>query len=311
MRFTGERVLRVEDPRILTGRGRYVDDVQLPRMLHATFVRSPVPHARIVGLDVEAARRAPGVVDVLTGADVVACSNPIAVPLASELHLNLCAYHTLVTDKVRMVGDLVAMIVAENRYQAEDAAELVEVDYEPLPVVADPETALDPASTPLFEEVGTNVVSTSTHTFGDVDGTFAAADRVVEVTFDQHRVANCPMETRGAVADFDPASGELTFHAATQSPHGLRVQLAAVLDLPLERLRVLAGDVGGAFGLKGGVYREDFCLAIASRRLGRPVKWIEDRNEHLVASGTPATRRSPPRSPCGTTARCSASRSGW
>ena len=270
---------------MLTGRGRYVDDVQLPRMLHAAFVRSPVAHARIVGLRVDAALRSPGVVDVLTGDDVVALSKPIAVPLASELGLNVCAYHALTTDKVRTVGDLVAMVVAESRYEAEDAADLVEVDYDPLPIVADQQAALDPAGPPLFDEVGTNIVSTSSHTFGDVESAFAAADRIVDVTFRQHRVANSPMETRGGIADYDPSSGELTFHASTQSPHGLRMQLATTLDLPLERLRVLAGDVGGSFGLKGGVYREDFCLAIASRRLGRPVKWIEDRHEHLVASG--------------------------
>jgi carbon-monoxide dehydrogenase large subunit len=285
VRFIGASVPRVEDPRILTGRGRYVDDVQLPRMLHAAFVRSPVAHARIAGLRLNAAREAPGVVQVLTGEDVVTLSKPIAVPLAAELHLDVCPYHALATTKVRMVGDLVAMVIAETRYQAEDAADLVDVEYDPLPVVSDTDTALGQDSPLVFEETGSNVVSTSSHTYGDVDGAFAAADRTIAVTLRQHRVANSPMETRGGVADYDVASGELTFHAATQSPHGLRVQLATVLDLPMERLRVLAGDVGGAFGLKGGVFREDFCLAIASRLLGRPVKWIEDRNEHLIASG--------------------------
>ena len=285
MRFVGAKVPRVEDPRLLTGRGRYVDDVQLPRMVHAAFVRSPIAHGRIVGIRTDDALRSPGVIDILTGDDILALSRPIAVPMASELQLNVSAFHALATDKVRMVGDLVAVVIANNRYEAEDAVDLVQVDYDPLPVVVNMSDALNPASPALFDEVGTNVVSTSSHTYGDVEGAFAAADRVIDATFHQHRVANCPMETRGGVADYDPASGELVFHAATQSPHGLRMQLATVLDLPLEKLRVLTGDVGGAFGLKGGVYREDFCLAICSQRLGRPVKWIEDRSEHLIASG--------------------------
>ena len=285
MRLIGASVPRVEDRRILSGRGHYVDDVQLPNMLHAAFVRSSVAHGRIVGVDVDAARRAPGVVAVCTGADMQEMGKPISVPLAAQLGFNVPAYPLLATDKVRLVGDLVAMVVAESRYEAEDAAELVDVDYEMLPAVVDYDTALAPGGALLYEELGTNVVSTSSRTFGDVDGAFAAADRVLDVTLRQHRVANVPMETRGGVADYDPGSGELTYHAATQSPHMLRVEIAAVLDHPLERLRVLAGDVGGAFGVKGGIYREDCCLAAASRRLGRPVKWIEDRSEHLIASG--------------------------
>ncbi len=283
MRLIGAKVPRVEDRRILTGRGRYVDDLHLPHMLHATFLRSPLAHARITSIDVSAARQAPGVVAVFTGEDMKGMSKPIAVPMAGGSKIP--EFYPLVTDKVRFVGDLVAMVVAETRHEAEDAAELIDVDYDPLPAVATYEAALDPASPPLFDDLGDNVVLKTSMSAGDVDAAFAAADRVINLTLRQHRVANSPMETRGAVADFDPATGELTYHAATQGPQGLRMVLAGTLDLPMERLRVLAGDVGGAFGLKGFIYREDFCLAAASRKLGRPVKWTEDRNEHLLASG--------------------------
>jgi carbon-monoxide dehydrogenase large subunit len=283
MRLIGAKVPRVEDRRILTGRGRYVDDLHLPHMLHATFLRSSVAHARIAELDASAARSAPGVVAVFTGEEMKDLSKPIAVPMA--MGCKIPEFYPLATDKVRFVGDPVAMVVAETRHEGEDAAELIEVTYEPLPAVATYEAALDPDGPPLFDELGDNIVYQSSSSAGDVDGAFATADRVIEMTLSQHRVANVPMETRGAVADYDPASGELTYHAATQSPQGLRMALAGTLGLPMERLRVLAGDVGGAFGLKGNIAREDFCLAAASRQLGRAVKWTEDRNEHMLASG--------------------------
>jgi carbon-monoxide dehydrogenase large subunit len=282
MRFVGQSVRRVEDHRILTGRGRYVDDVRLPHMLHAAFVRSPFAHAGVEGIDTSAASAAPGVVAVFTGEDVRA--HAITSMMAGLAKWPV--FHPMATDKVRFAGDPVAMVVAESRHQAEDACELVEVDYEPLPAVASYDDALDPDRPPLFEELGDNIVAVSEPaTYGDVDGAFTAADRVVTATLRQHRVANVPLEGRGAVADYDPSSGELTYHASTQSPHSLRMQLANTLGHPMEQLRVLASDVGGGFGLKGNVSREDFCIAAAAKKLHRPVKWIEDRNEHLLASG--------------------------
>jgi aerobic carbon-monoxide dehydrogenase large subunit len=283
-RLVGQKIVRVEDRRILTGRGKYVDDVQLPNMVHASFVRSPVAHARVVSIDITAAKQAPGVIAVYTGDDMRSLCNPITTSLA--FGVKFPEFYPLVTDKVRFVGDLVVMVVAESRYQAEDACELVEVEYDPLEAVANYEDAVDPSKPALFDELGDNIVAVNKPaTSGDVDAAFAEADRVIDVTLRQHRVIDCPMETRGAVADFDPSSGELTYYASTQSPHGLRMQLANTIGHPMERFRVLANDVGGGFGLKGSVLREDFCLAIATKQLHQPVKWIEDRNEHLLASG--------------------------
>lgn len=284
MRFVGAKIPRVEDRRILSGRGKYVDDLIFPNMLHASFVRSPFAHARITRIDVSAARQATGVVAVFTGDDMKQLCNPISTSLA--FGVKFPEFYPLATDKVRFVGDVVAVVIAESRYEAEDGCDLVEVDYDQLPAVADYDDAVDPTKPALFDELGDNIVITNPPvTSGDVDAAFAEADRVVTATLKQHRIAPVPMETRGAVADYDPSSGELTYHASTQSPHSLRLQLAATLGHPMERFRVLANDVGGGFGLKGSVVREDFCLAAASKALGRPVKWIEDRNEHLIASG--------------------------
>jgi carbon-monoxide dehydrogenase large subunit len=253
-------------------------------MLHAAFVRSPFPHARITNLDVSAAREAPGVVAVYTGTEMQAQAVPFKVAMAGVARVP--DMYPLPLDKVRLVGDLVAMVVARSRYEAEDGCELVEVDYEPLPAVATMDQALDPGSAPIWEELGDNIIARSeTSSYGDVDAAFAEADRVFEMTLDQHRIANVPMETRGAVADYDAGTGDLNFHSATQGGNGLRMLMAETLNFPMEKIRVLTGDVGGSFGLKSGISREDLCLAVASRALQRPVKWIEDRNEHMLASG--------------------------
>ena len=286
MRVVGSKVKRVEDGRILTGRGRYVDDVQLPRMLHAAFLRSTFAHARILGIDADAARQAPGVVAVFTGEDVMKLTTALE-PALQMAAMAQPLMHALATDKVRLVGDPVAMVVAESRYLAEDACELIEVDYEPLPAVVAPEAALDPESPRLFEDLDDNVMfrmGDGIH-WGDLDGAFADADLVIRETFKQQRRANVPMETRGGVAHFDPGTGDLTCYAGTQALHQYRQQMAKVLSHPLERLHVLIGDVGGSFGLKAYVPREEIAIAMASKQLGRPVKWIEDRNEHLLASG--------------------------
>jgi carbon-monoxide dehydrogenase large subunit len=285
-RYVGASVLRSEDQRILTGAGHYVDDVQLPGMLHATFVRSTIAHARITGVDDDEARALPGVVAVYTGQDIQALLNPSAPPLSMFPGMPAPAFTILATSKVRLVGDPIVLIVAESRYVAEDAAELVEVDYEELTPIASAADALDPSNPVIFESEASNLLPGGQDaTSGDVDGLFASAAGVARVHLQQHRHQNVPMECRGLVADFDPASGELTVHSANQGVMMAKMILVGQLGHDADKLRILCGDIGGSFGLKLGAGREDIAVCAASRALGQPVKWIEDRNEHLMASG--------------------------
>jgi len=287
-RYTGASIKRSEDPRILTGGGRYVDDVKLPGMLHAAFVRSPLAHARVLAVDVSAAHALPGVVAVLTGADLAAITIPGPDPLLAMMGGGgpMPEYSLLATDKVRFVGDPVAVVIAESRYLAEDGCDLVEVSYDDLPPVGSAVVALDAGSTPLFANLGDNIVGPRKRTeFGDVAGTFAGADRVAEFRIDVHRHQNVPMEGRGCVASPDASSGDLTVYAATQSVHVTRLGVAMRLGIEPDKVRVLAGDIGGSFGLKIGASREELAVAAAARALGRPVKWVEDRGENLTASG--------------------------
>jgi aerobic carbon-monoxide dehydrogenase large subunit len=287
-RYTGASIKRSEDPRILTGRGRYVDDLKLPGMLHAAFVRSPLAHGRVLAVDVSAAQALPGVVLVLTGADLEATTVPGQDPLFAMMAGGgpMPEYSLLATDKVRFAGDPVAIVVAESRYLAEDGCDLVEVDYEDLPPIASAAVALDAGSPPVFANLGDNIIGPHKRSeFGDVAGTFAAAARVEEFRIDVHRHQNVPMEGRGCVASFDPDSGFMTVYAATQSVHITKMGVATRLGMEPDKVRVLAGDIGGSFGLKIGASREELAAAAASRALGRPVKWVEDRSENLAASG--------------------------
>lgn len=288
-RSIGASVKRVEDPRILTGQGRYVDDVVLPGMLHAAFLRSQVPHGRLLSLDVSEARQLPGVHAVYTGEDMQRLTHAAQAGAVSGLNLapgmKSPSVHALVTDKVRYVGDPIALVVAESRYIAEDALELIVEDIEMLDPIVGYDDALDPAKPALFEELGDNVNMTAALGFGDIDAAFAKADRVVRATVHVHRHQPVPMETRGTIASWDTEAGQLTIWSSTQSPHMYKMVLPAQVDVPLERIRVLAGDVGGGFGLKNGVSREDVAVVAATKDLGRPVKWIEDRLEHLATGG--------------------------
>jgi len=287
-RYTGASIKRSEDPRILTGRGRYVDDLKLPGMLHAAFVRSPLAHGRVVAVDVSAAQALPGVVLVLTGADLEAVTVRGQDPLFAMMGGDgpKPDYSLLATDKVRFVGDPVAVVIAESRYLAEDGCELVEVDYEDLTPVTSAAFALDAGSPRLFANLGDNIIGPHKRSeFGDVAGTFAAADLVAEYHIDVHRHQNVPMEGRGCVASYDADSGVMTVHAATQGVHMTRMGVAMRLGIEPDKVHVLAGDIGGSFGLKIGASREELAVAAASRALGRPVKWVEDRSENLAASG--------------------------
>ncbi|MGH3151441.1 MAG: xanthine dehydrogenase family protein molybdopterin-binding subunit [Streptosporangiaceae bacterium] len=287
-RYTGASIKRSEDPRILTGAGRYVDDIKLPGMLHAAFVRSPMAHARVLSVDASAARALPGVVAVLTGADLDAITVPAPDPLLALLGGDgpTPEFTLLATDKVRLVGDPVAIVIAESRYLAEDGCELVEVDYDDLPPVMSADFALDPSSPPLFANLGNNISRAhSRKEFGDVADTFANADRVMDFHIDVHRHQNVPMEGRACVASYDADLGQMTFYAATQSVHITRNGVATRLGMEPDKVRVLAGDIGGSFGLKIGASREEQAVAAASRHVGRPVKWVEDRGENLTVSG--------------------------
>jgi aerobic carbon-monoxide dehydrogenase large subunit len=287
-RYTGASIKRSEDPHILTGAGRYVDDIKLPGMLHASFVRSPLAHARVLSVDVEPARALPGVVAVLTGADLEAMTVPGPDALMALMGWAgpTPEFTLLATDKVRLVGDPLAVVIADSRYLAEDGCELVEVEYDDLPPVANAAFALDPGSPPLFANLGDNIARPhSRNEFGDVESTFAHADRVFDFHIDVHRHQNVPMEGRGCVASYDADLGVLTVHAATQSVHVTRIAVAMRLGMEPDKVRVLAGDIGGSFGLKIGASREELAVAAASRVVGRPVKWVEDRSENLTVSG--------------------------
>src|ERR1700761_1151755 len=287
-RYTGASIKRSEDPRILTGAGRYVDDIKLPGMLHAAFVRSPMAHARVLSVDVSAARALPGVVAVHTGADLEAMTVPGPDALMALMGWAgpTPEFTLLATDKVRLVGDPVAVVIAESRYLAEDGCELIEVEYDDLPPVANATFALDPGSPPLFANLGNNIARPhSRHEFGDVTGTFAGADRVFDMHIDVHRHQNVPMEGRACIASWDAELGVLTVHASTQSVHVSRFAISMRLGIEPEKVHILAGDIGGSFGLKIGASREELAVAAASRHLARPVKWVEDRGENLTVSG--------------------------
>jgi carbon-monoxide dehydrogenase large subunit len=285
-RYTGAAVKRVEDPRILSGRGNYVDDIKLPDMAYAAFLRSPIAHARITGIETREARRAPGVLAVYSGRDLEPLLTPGPYGPAAILPGNSPLHSCLATDKVRLVGDLLAIVVAESRYLAEDAAELIEVDYEELPAVATAEQALDPASPAIFDDVGSNVlVARPVRTYGDMAAAFERADGVLRVRLDQHRHQNVPMETRGCIASYDRQSGRLLVWSANQSVGYQRDSIASRLGMESGQVRVRTADVGGSFGLKISASHEDVAVAAVARELGRPVKYIEDRYEHLTATG--------------------------
>ncbi len=246
-------------------------------------MRSPHAHARIGRVEVDAARRAPGIAAVLTGHDLARVTAPlrIAPPIEGLLPMEM---PTLPTDKVRFVGDPVACVIGEDRYQVEDACALVDVEYAPLSAVIDPEHAQDPGLPLVDETIPANRAYHGVFAHGDVEAALRAADRVVEVRFHQGRQTHAPMEPRGCLASWLPGDETLTFWHSTQIPHPMRSALAARLGIPESAVRVIAPDVGGGFGQKIPLYREELTTAAASRLLGRPVRWIETRRENLLAA---------------------------
>jgi carbon-monoxide dehydrogenase large subunit len=282
-KIVGAPVKRTEDPRLLTGLGSYTDDRQVAHVLHVAFRRSDQSHARILAIDCEAACAAPGVVAVLTAEDLADAVKPL---IATSRMANYCATPILplARGKVRYVGEPVVGVIAESRYQAEDALELIGVDYAPLPVVIDAETAAGDGAPLLHEEARTNVLVSREFKRGDVDAAMEAAPVRVKGRFRMHRKTPVAMEPRACLAEYDAGRDALTLHSATQVPGIVRDALSAALDMPGHRIRVVAPDVGGGFGGKGSLYPEEIFVCAAARRLARPVKWTSDRMEDLTCN---------------------------
>ncbi|XVV09721.1 aerobic carbon-monoxide dehydrogenase large subunit [Actinoplanes sp. CA-131856] len=277
------RMLRKEDPRLLRGRGRFTDDVQLPGMLHLAILRSPFAHAKIVSIDTSAAEAAPGVRAVVTGAALAEQGLAWMPTLSNDVQA------VLATDKVRFQGQEVAFVVADDRYQARDALELIDVEYDVLDPVIDVRKALAPDAPLIRDDLEGKA---DNHCFdwetGDEDATaavFAKADVVVETDVVYPRVHPAPMETCGAVADFDPIEGKLRLWSTTQAPHAHRTLYAIVAGLPEHKIQVIAPDIGGGFGNKVPIYPGYVCAIVASIVTGKPVKWMEDRSENLISTG--------------------------
>jgi carbon-monoxide dehydrogenase large subunit len=278
----GQALRRVEDPRLITGRARYVDDISLPGTLWVAFVRSPEAHAKIVSIDTSAAKEMPGVQAVFTGQDMADLGGPL--PLAwvpPGITVNNPEHWPLARDTVKHVGDPVAAVLAEDRYAVMDAAEQVLVEYEPLPVVTDPEKALE-GPPYVHEQFGTNQVHEWSLGGGDLNAGFAEADIVIERRIVNHRTAGAAIEPRGVLADY--RAGSLTVWSATQVPHFLRLFLALLLGMGEEQVRVIAPEVGGGFGSKLQICGEEVFAAWASRKLDRPIKWIETRSENMLVT---------------------------
>ena len=288
MSYTGQPVRRFEDFKLVSGQGFYVDDIKIQGMLHAVFLRSTHAHARIRSIDVAAAREMPGVEAVLTGDDILGIVPDLPTrSMSGEWEVdefNAPEHPALAVGKVSYVGQTVAVVVARDPSQARDALELIQVDYQPLPVVLDPLDAASPESTPIHEELGTNVALRIHHDRqGEkLDEAFALADRVVEQRFDVQRLAPVPMETRALIAHYQPEDDFLTIWASTQGAHRVQRQTSRLLNFPEEKIRVIAPDVGGGFGEKGGVFPEDLAVTYLTLQLGKPIKWVADRQENML-----------------------------
>ncbi len=285
--WIGKSVKRVEDYRLLTGRGTYIDDhPPVGNLYHAAIVRSPHAHARILGYDLAAALAMDGVVGAITGADVLKHSKPFSVGVTAPVH-----YYCAATDKVRFVGEPVAVVVARDRYVAEDAADLVQVSYEPLPAVVDPEKALEPDAPILHEAVGSNLANNRRLVYGDPDRAFRDADVVITERFRFPKYGSTPIETYGVIARWDALDGVCTVWSNFMGPFIMHPLTARVLGLPDNKLRfIVPPDIGGSFGIKSLIYPYIALLALASKLTGVAVKWIEDRHEHLMASSTGTDR---------------------
>jgi carbon-monoxide dehydrogenase large subunit len=281
--YIGASVRRREDIRFLAGQAIFVDDVKLPDTLHAAILRSPHAHARIRSIDTSKARGIPGVAAVVEFSNIESFAKPIPIRIYALAGLDRYLQLPLARDKVRYVGDPVALVIAETPYLAEDALEEIEVSYEPLPAVVNIRDALRDEVL-IHEETGSNLASHYTVSVGNVDEAFRGADYKRREEFKTHRLTGNPLETRGILAFYNPAQDELTVWGPTKVPHFNRGLLSTLLNFPEHKIHFIEPDVGGGFGVRGEFYPEDFLIPYASRQLKRPVKWIEDRREHLLTA---------------------------
>jgi carbon-monoxide dehydrogenase large subunit len=281
----GSGIRRREDPRLITGSATYTDDIVLPGMAHAAILRSPHAHARIKRIDTSRARTAPGVLAVYTAKDTAGALQPMPCAwLLPNADLKIAKYPQFAGDVVRYVGDCVAVVVAEARYQAQDALDLIDVDYEPLPATVDPQKAAAKGAPQLHADISGNQAFHWTVTGGDIDAAFAKAEVVVKERIIQQRLIPTAMETRSAVAQWKQATGELTLWNTTQNPHIVRFLGSLITGVPEDKLRVVAPEVGGGFGSKIATYPGEFIAIFCSMKLGRPVKWTETRRENYQAT---------------------------
>ena len=285
--WVGSPVPRKEDEALLTGRARFIDDLSpVPGLRFAAILRSQHPHARIIGIDVSRALALPGVRAVVTGAEIAALTRPVPSVVKAPI-----AYYPIAVERARYVGEPVAVVVADTRYIAEDACDLIAVDYEPLPAVADLNSARAPGAPVLHEKAGSNVISTRSFRYGDPDKAFAEADRVFDLDYSYPRYASTPMETFGVIAHFERAPDRYTVWSNFQGPFVIQPLMAGALGVPGNRLRLITPpSSGGSFGIKQAIFSYIVLLAAVSRKTGLPVKWIEDRAEHLTAASASSDR---------------------
>lgn len=282
--YVGARVARVEDPRLLTGGGNYVADIKRHGMVHMAFRRSDHAHARIVSIDASAALDLPGVIAVYTGDDIARLANPYQATSRMK-NYQATFIPPLALGKVRYVGEAVAAVIAESRYVAEDALALIEIDYDPLPVLIDPEAAAAEDAPRLHDDLVSNVLAERAFARGEVTEAFEAAPVTAGGRFHFTRTTPVTIEARGAVAEYDRRARSLTLHCTTQIPGIVRDKLSEIFDLPGPKIRVIAPDVGGGFGGKTSLYSEEIVACAVARELARPVKWISDRMEDLMTTG--------------------------
>ena len=282
-RLIGARIKRREDPRLIQGLSHYVDDIKLVNTLHCTFLRSDYAHADIKSIDTEAAENLSGVVKVITGADIQGKVG--SIPCAAEIEgLKVPDHPALAVDRVRFVGEPIAAVVATDPYIARDALDLIEVEYDELPVVVDLDKAIESDSTVIYDEFDDNIAFTMPLDAGDVDAAFAEADHVVSQRFVNQRLIPNSIEPRGVLAEYLPGEGTLTVWSSTQVPHHLKTILSLLLDFPEQLVRVIAPEVGGGFGSKLNVYPEEAVVAYLATQLRKPVKWIEKRSEGFTTT---------------------------